>query len=90
MARLLADRGAAVIDADAVGHELLEEPAIRDRVVERFGPGVLEAAGGAGRISRRALGAIVFRDPAALRDLEAILHPAMREDFRADDRAPGA
>jgi dephospho-CoA kinase len=69
-----------VIDADTVGHELLEEPAIRDRVVERFGPGVLEAE--AGRISRRALGAIVFRDPAALRDLEAILHPAMREDFR--------
>jgi dephospho-CoA kinase len=86
VARRLADRGAAVIDADAVGHELLEDPAIRDRVVERFGSGVAEAArpgeSSAPRISRRALGAIVFNEPAALRDLEAILHPAMREDFR--------
>jgi dephospho-CoA kinase len=86
VARLLADRGAAVIDADAVGHELLEDPAIRDRVVERFGSGVLEAsaAGGAGpaRISRKALAAIVFGDAAALRVLETILHPAMRDRFR--------
>lgn len=84
VSRRLASRGAAVIDADAVGHELLEEPAVRDRVVGRFGPGVLEAAteGGSPRISRRALGAIVFHDPDALRDLEAILHPAMRERFR--------
>jgi dephospho-CoA kinase len=84
-ARLLADRGAAVIDADAVGHELLEDPSIRDRVVERFGAGVLEGSpsGGAGpsRISRRALAAIVFGEAAALRDLEAILHPAMRDRF---------
>jgi dephospho-CoA kinase len=86
VARLLADRGAAVIDADTVGHELLETPAIHDRVVARFGSGVVEAArpgeSPAPRISRQALGAIVFNNPAALRDLEAILHPAMREDFR--------
>jgi dephospho-CoA kinase len=83
VARRLASHGAAVIDADAVGHELLEEPAIRDRVVGRFGTGVLEAGGDGGspRISRRALGAVVFRDPDALRDLEAILHPAMRDRF---------
>ena len=86
VARWLAHRGAAVIDADAVGHELLEDPALRDRIVERFGSGVVEAARpgepSAPRINRRALGAIVFDEPAALRDLEAILHPAMREDFR--------
>lgn len=83
VARLLAARGAAVIDADAVGHELLEEPAIAGRVVARFGP-VIQSSSGAGgaRIDRRALGAIVFGDRAALRDLEAILHPAMRERFR--------
>jgi dephospho-CoA kinase len=94
VARLLAERGAVVIDADAVGHESLEHPAIRDRVVERFGAKVLEPdrAGepGARRISRRALGAIVFHDAAALRDLEAILHPAMRERFlRTIDRLVG-
>jgi dephospho-CoA kinase len=85
VARRLASAGAAVIDADAVGHELLEVPALRDRVLERFGPGVLAADGGGAttaRIDRKALGAIVFRDAAALRDLEAILHPAMRDQFR--------
>jgi dephospho-CoA kinase len=91
VARLLAGRGAAVIDADAVGHERLEDPAIRERVVGRFGAGVLEMtpSGDAEgpRISRRALAAIVFGDAAALRDLEAILHPAMRDRFvRTIDR----
>jgi dephospho-CoA kinase len=85
VARRLAERGAAVIDADAVGQELLEHPAIRGRVVERFGTGVLEPAGGgevSPRVSRRALAVVVFHDPAALRDLEALLHPAMCEHFR--------
>lgn len=82
VARRLSDRGAWVIDADAVGHELLEEPAIRDRVVARFGPGVLEAESGTSEtISRRALGKMVFGDAGALRALEAILHPAMRDRF---------
>jgi dephospho-CoA kinase len=91
-ARLLADRGATIIDADAVGHELLEDPAIRARIVERFGAGVLEPEPGSStagestgqgpRISRRALGAVVFAEDRALRDLESILHPAMRDRFR--------
>jgi dephospho-CoA kinase len=87
-ARMLADRGAVVIDADAVGHELLEDPSIRARIVGRFGAGVLvaqpsgDSPGPGPRISRRALGAVVFADASALRDLEAILHPAMRERFR--------
>ncbi len=87
-ARMLAERGATIIDADAVGHELLTDPAIRARIVGRFGTGVLEASEGGldhdPAISRRALGSIVFADPAALRDLEAILHPAMRERFRRE------
>jgi dephospho-CoA kinase len=85
-ARMLAERGAVVIDADAVGHELLEDPSIRARVVERFGAGVLEvpSSGAAewSRISRKALASIVFGDAEALRNLEAILHPAMRDHFR--------
>ena len=91
VAQLLAARGSAVIDADAVGHDLLEDPAIRGRIVDRFGTGVLEPspAGDADmpRISRRALATIVFADARALRDLEAILHPAMRSHFhRSIDR----
>jgi dephospho-CoA kinase len=85
VAALLAESGAKLIDADVVGHALLDQRPVRDEVVARFGPDVLDRAGAdAGappRIDRRALGAIVFADPAALRRLEAILHPRMRRTF---------
>lgn len=84
-AALLARRGAFVIDADSVGHQVLNEPLIRARLIERFGPEILAPAQDqAGRpIDRRALGAIVFADPAARRDLESIVHPVMRARFLA-------
>src|ERR1700729_197470 len=41
VAALLEDAGAVVIDADVVGHELLNEPTVRSQIVERFGMGVL-------------------------------------------------
>src|SRR5262245_5009829 len=94
VAELLERRGAAVIDADAVGHELLRDPGVRGRILERFGPGVLTEPGPEdGRrteppIDRRALGAIVFADSTARTALEAILHPPMRAWFhRAIERA---
>ena len=87
VATLLKERGAVVIDADAVGHELLNDARVSRQIVERFGPGVLVGTGGEPdqepTIDRRALGAIVFSDPAARRDLEGILHPRMRAWFRA-------
>jgi dephospho-CoA kinase len=68
--------GVVVIDADRVARDVLGpgEPAV-DAVVERFGTGILDADGA---LDRAALGRIVFADPAALRDLEAIVHPAVR------------
>lgn len=67
--------GAAVLDADAVVHRLLRtDAAVQEAVAAAFGPAVLAADGG---IDRRALGAIVFADPAALARLEALLHPAV-------------
>jgi dephospho-CoA kinase len=65
-----------VIDADAVARDVLDrgEPAL-DAVVARFGPGLL---GPDGELDRASLGRLVFGDPAALRDLEAIVHPAVR------------
>jgi|SRR5579883_2369638 len=80
----LAARGAFVLDADAVGHALLTQRHVRDRVVRRFGDAILDkspAAEGEPAIDRRTLGAIVFSSPAALADLESILHPAMRRTF---------
>src|SRR3954469_8852375 len=72
----LGDLGAIVVDADVVAREVVEpgERAL-DAVVARFGSGVVRHDGS---LDRAALGGIVFADPAALRDLEAIVHPAGR------------
>lgn len=83
-AAMLAERGAFVIDADAVGHAVLRRRGVRDRLVARFGARILDRSptgAGAPPIDRRALGAIVFADPEARRDLEAVVHPRMRRTF---------
>jgi dephospho-CoA kinase len=79
---LLRERGAQVLDADRVTHEL-QAPGqpVYHAIVAEFGPAILSAP--AGPIDRRALGAIVFADPAALRRLEQIVHPAVRERITA-------
>lgn len=79
---LLRDRGVQVLDADRVTHEL-QAPGqpVYHAIVAEFGPGILSAP--AGPIDRRALGAIVFADAAALRRLEQIVHPAVRERIMA-------
>lgn len=84
VAALLERRGAFVVDADAVGHALLQQTPARERVLKRFGDAIQAdeaAADGTPEIDRRRLGAIVFADAGARRDLEAILHPAMRRTF---------
>ncbi len=72
-ARMFRDLGAEIIDADRIGHELLEHSsAVFSEIVRRFGDSILDAQG---EISRRRLGAIVFADPEELRQLNAIIHP---------------
>ena len=72
----LAARGAVAIDADVVSREVVGpgEPALA-LVLARFGDGVRAPDGS---LDRAALGRIVFADLGALRDLEAIVHPAVR------------
>ena len=72
----LRQAGASVIDADAVARAVVGagEPAL-EAVIERFGADLRQPDGS---LDRGALGRIVFGDPAALRDLEAIVHPAVR------------
>jgi dephospho-CoA kinase len=74
--RLLADRGAVVIDADAIARQVVEPgtPGLA-AIVERFGAGVLQADGS---LDRAGLAAVVFADAAALADLNAITHPLVR------------
>lgn len=83
----LAELGAVVIDADAIAREVVEPgtPALAE-IVERFGPEVLTPDGA---LDRPALGSVVFGDPAARADLEAITHPrifARTQELR--DSAP--
>jgi dephospho-CoA kinase len=75
VARELAERGAVIIDADVLAREVVE-PGTSGlaAVVARFGASILTD----GRLDRKALGRIVFADEAARRDLEAIVHPAVR------------
>jgi dephospho-CoA kinase len=70
---MLADRGAAVIDADELAREVVlpGEPALAE-VAQRFGGDMLRPDG---TLDRPRLGAVVFADPDARRDLERITHP---------------
>jgi dephospho-CoA kinase len=75
VARMLAGLGARVIDADEVAHQVMRPgQAAYGAVVEAFGRQILAADGS---IDRGKLGAVVFRDPEALRRLEAAVHPAI-------------
>src|ERR1043165_976300 len=79
---MLRERGAHVLDADQVTHEL-QRPGqpVYAEIVAAFGADILTAPGGP--IDRRKLGAIVFADPAALRGLEQIVHPAVHTQIEA-------
>ncbi len=79
VAQMLEKRGAVVFDADMLARQAVAPgTAGFDRVVERFGPHVLAPGGD---IDREALSSIVFADPAARRDLEAIVHPEVVRMF---------
>lgn len=73
--------GCLIIDADRLAREVVEpgQPA-HTQIVSAFGRGVLRPDGG---IDRKALGAVVFADPAARARLESITHPAIRARVRA-------
>ena len=73
VAGMLRDLGAAHIDADAIAREIRQNDGeARGAIQQRFGT-----------LDSRALGRTVFNDPGALRELEAILHPRVRDAVRA-------
>ncbi len=76
VARWLGELGAVVIDADDVARDVTGPGmAATAAIAEAFGAELLRADGS---LDRAALGEIVFRDPADLTRLEAIVHPAVR------------
>ncbi len=73
---LIADRGGLVLDCDAIYHQLLTtDKTMLDAIEARF-PGVIED----GQLNRKKLGAIVFKEEAALLDLNAITHAAVKKE----------
>jgi dephospho-CoA kinase len=79
VADMLRTRGAVIVDADAVARHVVEPgtPALA-QLVERFGP---EIIGPDGSLDRPGLGRVAFASDAARKDLEAITHPAINEEF---------
>jgi dephospho-CoA kinase len=77
VSRMLAERGAVVVDADLLAREVVEPgtPGLTE-VVRAFGPSVLLADGS---LDRAALGSLVFGEPAALARLNGIVHPRIAE-----------
>ncbi|MCC6152737.1 MAG: dephospho-CoA kinase [Candidatus Hydrogenedentes bacterium] len=73
-ARRFASHRIPIIDADAIGHEVIASGGAAEKaVIDSFGPGILTD----GAIDRSKLGAQVFRDDAARRKLNSIVHPAI-------------
>src|SRR5439155_22914527 len=78
-------RGIPCLDADSLAHGV-QAPGTEATaaIAARFGAGVLAADGS---VDRAKLGPVVFADPAARRDLEAIVHPAVYRAIAAGVRA---
>jgi dephospho-CoA kinase len=74
---VLAESGYCVIDVDSLGHEALKRRV--EDVGRTFGDEFIDSDG---VVDRKKLGALVFRDRDAMRDLEGIVHPEMVEMVR--------
>jgi dephospho-CoA kinase len=85
VSRRLAAHGAVILDADVAAREVVAPgtPGLA-QVAEAFGSGVLRPDGA---LDRDRLGAIVFGDPASRQQLNAIIHPLVRQWMRAAERA---
>ena len=85
VAGALAERGAVLLDADAIVAEL-QQPGrpVLDAMVAHFGESILLPDG---RLDRKAVAEIVFADPTELAALNAIVHPAVRAEMAARRRA---
>ncbi|MCK4292557.1 MAG: dephospho-CoA kinase [Planctomycetes bacterium] len=72
VANEFAKLGCAVVDADKIAHKLLNEPAVREKVLGLFGQEISDSTG---KIDHRKLAAVVFADADKLSSLNRIIHP---------------
>jgi dephospho-CoA kinase len=78
VAQMLAELGCAIVDADKVGHELLEKPQIVDQLTRRFGLDILDETGA---VNRASLAEKAFKDAASLESLNHIIHNLLRREL---------
>jgi dephospho-CoA kinase len=79
VAGIIADRGGAVVDCDAIGHEALETDEVRRGIGRVFGTDVMTPSG---RVSRAKLARIVFSDGCRLEELNAVIRPVLKGMIR--------
>ena len=79
VAAMLAETGAAVVDADRLGHEVLEDAEVREALRARWGDVVFDAQE---RVDRRQVAEIVFGDDEARQFLNGLVHPRIRRRMR--------
>ena len=79
VASIFSTLGIPVYHADAESKKFLAGKEVKEKILGKFGEGVLDASG---EVDRHALASVVFNDPEALNFLTTILHPMVREDFR--------
>ena len=69
--------GVATVDADVLARDAVMPGSLAlQRIVERFGTGILDASGA---LDRRAMGTLAFGDQESRRELEGIIHPSVRQ-----------
>ena len=84
VSELLTEKGAIPINADEIGHQLLKaDSPVIDELIDAFGQDIFDASGD---VSRKKLGAIVFKDKDARERLNSILHPLIIERSRGQAR----
>lgn len=90
VAEMMGKQGCAVINADALNHEVLQRPNVIQQIRDKWGP---EVIGADGKIDRQALGKIVFEHPEAMEKLTKLVHPLIEErqhqlmaDYQSDPK----
>jgi len=81
VASLFHKQGAKVMDADKLGHQALQDPDIREKILSRWGRDLLDTQG---TIDRKKLAAIVFSQPAERKILESFVHPFIAGRIREE------
>jgi dephospho-CoA kinase len=79
IAEMFKENGFSIINADNIGHEILKEPSMKDKIVSAFGMDIL---GRDLRVDRDKLREMVFSNPDNLKVLDSIIHPILEKELR--------